>query len=34
MALKKKQAKHFWWKNGWVNTSLSFYALEGSRKRD
>lgn len=34
MALKKMQAKHFWWKNGWENTSLAFYSLEGSRKSD
>ncbi len=34
MALKKMQAKHFWWKNGLENTSLAFYSLEGSKKSD
>ncbi len=34
MALKKIQAKHWWWKNGWENTSLSFYSLKENRRSD
>ena len=34
LALKKMQAKHWWWKNGWENTSLAFYSVERHKETE
>lgn len=29
LALKKKQAKHWLWKNEWIHIGLAFYSVDG-----